>query len=95
MIPIKIKILENLEDLRSKISQSRHAEVITLNSFYECDCGTTFTLSIEMLVSKATNEKGIRVVRGFEIYSIHLFKNNGENANFSYTKDEIIDYIDF
>jgi hypothetical protein len=93
---LKCDILANLDYLPDKINFSRlRQQVVTLNAEYGCDCGTYYTLCVEIIVRMTNAGTGEIIIRDFTIYQIHFFRNNGECPPFIFTKDELTDYIDF
>lgn len=91
----KSKILENLEFLPDKVSfENNQTQFVNLNSYFKEDNENVYHLTVELCVNMKIENHKI-VISNFEIHEIFLFRNNGENAKFNFTKYELFNYIDF
>lgn len=91
----KAKILENLEFLPDKVNFNNiETQFINLNSYFKQDNENFYHLTVELFVLMRYENNKI-VIANFEIHDIFLFRNNGENAKFNFTRDELFNYIDF
>lgn len=92
MDSLKKAILANLEFLPEKVILYRPSpQLVELKSnYFDSDRQHAYHLTVELFVTTSCEE-----IIDFKIERIFFFQNEGETPSFSFTKEELTDYIDY